>query len=412
MSDANIIEINGVEVSLEDAKAREDIETINTQLGDIAKQIENVGQPTQEQINTAIDKAITDGKITGGSGINSTAKTLLETILKNAIYSTDQSANITSLVSALSSGSSGGDTPTTTYYTITNTLTNCINGNSNSSVAENTSYIATITPNTGYKLDIVTITMGGTDVTSTVYNNGKITINSVTGNIVITAVANEKQVVAEMPTNGLVDLFDFRTCTYNNSGSGGSTLINATQGNGGLYAWANNCVVEQNAKYGINCNRALIYSANGTTTSTNANNSFTQIYMSYVPSISNPWFNSSYGTLSNLGTLKYNPTYKNTSNSNIQVNAEDVSEGRQGWFIIALVVDESSKTCKLYVNSKLVATHDGNNYDDFVSWSTTAGTKNLGSNNYLTLYALYNKALSEVEVTEAMAYLKTLEVNE
>ena len=79
---------------------------------------------------------------------------------------------------------------------------------------------------------------------------------------------------------------------------------------------------------------------------------------------------------------------------------------------VALVVDESSKTCKLYVNSKLVATHDGNNYDDFVSWSTTAGTKNLGSNNYLTLYALYNKALSEVEVTEAMAYLKTLEVNE
>ena len=94
------------------------INELNSQFKEIAKQVENVGQPTQEQINTAIDKAITDGKITGGSGINSTAKTLLETILKNAIYSTDQSANITSLVSALSSGSSGGDTRTTTYYTI------------------------------------------------------------------------------------------------------------------------------------------------------------------------------------------------------------------------------------------------------------------------------------------------------
>ncbi len=38
MSDANIIEINGIEVNLEDAEARADIETINTQLEDIAKQ--------------------------------------------------------------------------------------------------------------------------------------------------------------------------------------------------------------------------------------------------------------------------------------------------------------------------------------------------------------------------------------
>lgn len=37
MLDANIIEINGIEVNLEDAEARADIETINTQLGDIAK---------------------------------------------------------------------------------------------------------------------------------------------------------------------------------------------------------------------------------------------------------------------------------------------------------------------------------------------------------------------------------------
>lgn len=142
---------------------------IDAQFKDIAKQVENVGQPTQQQINTAIDKAIEEGRITGSGGINSTAKTLLETILRNAIYTTDQSANITSLVSALSSG----NTPTTTHYTITNTLTKCTNNNINTSVAENTSYIATITPNNGYKLDTVTVTMGGVDVTSTVYNNGK-----------------------------------------------------------------------------------------------------------------------------------------------------------------------------------------------------------------------------------------------
>ena len=39
MSDANIIEINGIEINLEDAKAREDIQTINTRLGDITNKL-------------------------------------------------------------------------------------------------------------------------------------------------------------------------------------------------------------------------------------------------------------------------------------------------------------------------------------------------------------------------------------
>lgn len=85
------------------------IKTLDSQFKDIAKQVENVGQPTQQQINTAIDKAIEEGRLTGsgGGGINSTAKTLLETILKNAIYTTDQSANITALMSALTSALTG-----------------------------------------------------------------------------------------------------------------------------------------------------------------------------------------------------------------------------------------------------------------------------------------------------------------
>ena len=168
------------------------INEVNAQYKDIVKQVENVGQPTQEQINTAINKAIEEGKLTGSGGINSTAKTLLETILQNAVYTSNQSANITALISALSSNESGGgDTPTVKTYTITNTLTKCTNSNAETSVDENSSYTAIITPNTGYKLDTVTVTMGGADVTSTVYNNGKITINFVTGNIIITATAIE-----------------------------------------------------------------------------------------------------------------------------------------------------------------------------------------------------------------------------
>lgn len=74
-----------------------------------------------------------------------------------------------------------------TQYTITNNLSNCTSSNSSTTIEENSSYIATITASDGYKLSNVTVTMGGTDISSTAVSNGVITINSVTGDLVITA---------------------------------------------------------------------------------------------------------------------------------------------------------------------------------------------------------------------------------
>ena len=85
---------------------------------------------------------------------------------------------------------------TNVYYTVKNTLTNCKNSNSATQVKEGDSYSATITANDGYELKTVTVTMGGANVS---VSGGKINIASVTGNIVITAVAEEKQ--AAEPTN-------------------------------------------------------------------------------------------------------------------------------------------------------------------------------------------------------------------
>lgn len=79
-----------------------------------------------------------------------------------------------------------------TQYTITNNLTNCTNSNSATTIEENNNYLATITANSGYVLETVTVTMGGTDITSTVYNNGAINISTVTGNIIVTANAIEQ----------------------------------------------------------------------------------------------------------------------------------------------------------------------------------------------------------------------------
>lgn len=76
-----------------------------------------------------------------------------------------------------------------TSYTITNNLTYCSNNNTNTEIIEGNSYVANITPNAGYELNSVSVSMGGIDITSSCYSNGQINISSVTGDIVITAIA-------------------------------------------------------------------------------------------------------------------------------------------------------------------------------------------------------------------------------
>jgi hypothetical protein len=80
---------------------------------------------------------------------------------------------------------------TNVYYSVTNNLTQCTNSNSATQAIGGQSYSATITAKSGYELKSVTVTMGGSPVT---VNNGKINITNVTGNIVITAVAEEIKV--------------------------------------------------------------------------------------------------------------------------------------------------------------------------------------------------------------------------
>lgn len=72
---------------------------------------------------------------------------------------------------------------------VTNNLTGCTTSNSATSVAVNESYSATITPNSGYTLTTLTVTMGGVDITSTAVSGSTISIASVTGDIIITAFA-------------------------------------------------------------------------------------------------------------------------------------------------------------------------------------------------------------------------------
>lgn len=81
-------------------------------------------------------------------------------------------------------------------HSIANALTGCSNSNASASVEDGASYSATITANEGYTLDgaVITVMMGGVDITATAYSGGTITIANVTGDVSVTVAA------AEIPT--------------------------------------------------------------------------------------------------------------------------------------------------------------------------------------------------------------------
>lgn len=75
-------------------------------------------------------------------------------------------------------------------FAVTYALTNVTS--SNTSTVASGSYTTTLTPAAYHTLGTVTVTMGGLDVTASVYANGVVSIASVTGAIVITATATHQ----------------------------------------------------------------------------------------------------------------------------------------------------------------------------------------------------------------------------
>lgn len=120
---------------------------------------------------------------------------------------------------------------------VTNNLTGCTTSNNASSVTLNDPYSATITPNTGYTLLTLTVTMAGVDITSTAVSGGTITIASVTGNVVITAFAEAQTSYTNLVrTSEAVD----STAVYNGTGYKNGFYLDS--GDGHESANANDCM--------------------------------------------------------------------------------------------------------------------------------------------------------------------------
>ena len=85
------------------------------------------------------------------------------------------------------------DPEETVTYSITKTLTHVTSSSTATSVDAGASFETTLTADTDYTINSVTVTMGSADITSTAYNSstGKVTIASVTDDVTITATATQ-----------------------------------------------------------------------------------------------------------------------------------------------------------------------------------------------------------------------------
>lgn len=113
------------------------------------------------------------------------------------------------------------------YQTVTANLTGCTSDNSAAQVDYGDSYTATITADTGKELQTLTVTMGGTDITSSVVSGGTISIPSVTGAVVINAVAIVPSVVYAVSLN-LTNVASSNAATSVSQGAAYTTTLTPT----------------------------------------------------------------------------------------------------------------------------------------------------------------------------------------
>lgn len=81
--------------------------------------------------------------------------------------------------------------PTETVYTVTQTLDHVTSDYTSPTVAEKAPLTVNLTAEQDYEIDEVTVYMGGVNITATAYNDGVVSIGSVTGNVSITATATQ-----------------------------------------------------------------------------------------------------------------------------------------------------------------------------------------------------------------------------
>ena len=122
-------------------------------------------------------------------------------------------------------------TPSTTYYSVTYNLTHCTASNNTTSIAAGSTYTVTITPQSGYTIQSVTVKHNGQTVMPT-GSGYTYRINSVSGNISVTAtaIADEPIVTTYTVTYNLSNVNSSNNATTVNAGSSYTVTLSPISG--------------------------------------------------------------------------------------------------------------------------------------------------------------------------------------
>lgn len=216
---------------------------------------------------------------------------------------------------------------------------------------------------------------------------------------------------AELNTDGLDGFFDLRNVT-GNSVSGGGGSIHATIGDGMIWNWVSP-LFSSTGDEGSILSRIGWYSADKSAAQTEMGTAFTAIAAGYAKTNKNIPCVQGF-TYSNLSGVMAAPSYVNADGETITLSqvqfagTDEVTEG--AYCTTAITVD--GNILKYYFNGVLKLTFDGADYDGFSYWTDKTGIYGSTNINSITstAFAVYSRALSDVEMVEMNEYLKTLGV--
>ena len=391
--------------------------TPNIQIGDVTtlqpgqQATASITGTTENPIlNLGIPKGANGSGGGDGTGITQRQINALNEMFKICAYTQNPSSQYNEFLQAFDIG---GVEPSESWK-ITNNLTNVVNNNNAIYVIKGSPYSATLTASEGYSINSVIVEMGAEDVTSTVYSDGSINIPSVTGDIVITATA-EASPSTGLPQDGLLGMFDFRNATdeqYNLTSWGNVYKVNSPE-NKTLFAFSGTQIQNSNehgietiSNYGIREFRRI----DNESKPLDLGQEFTISAIAYgdcVPSL-HGWTKK--GNI--VDTLLIDARYIDSLDANKTISLGIVSYTKKSSYSnLSLVVNND--TAKIYGDGNLLKTVESSAIEDFkafVSSPIGAGVSFPNEGCYLTAVAIYDRALSDIEIVEVAEYLKTLEV--
>lgn len=210
-----------------------------------------------------------------------------------------------------------------------------------------------------------------------------------------------------LPTNGLMAFFDLRNLGDKaNVTVGTAKGVLATQGSGALYSWASTPITGSD-EYGMKTDRGMLFSSTGGSNQTDLGTEFTVISFGYGECIG-PGIEATNITPRWMLKPKYNTSGGTANVASIaasELNADDMTDYN-------FAVYRVSSAALTIINDTSRKDYNGSDYEGFVSWDSlpTSGRTYHGT-GYGTAVAIYNRALSDVEIEEARAFMNTLEVS-